>query len=83
MLSRSNQPEPQQEYYADSLLTVPSTSTSVFHNLVGGYATPAVAANMLDRHYGQKPEGQAAIGTLNALQLENETPGLGWSAHCK
>jgi hypothetical protein len=81
MLTRNNQVAPQQEYYADSLLTMPSTTRSVYDNLVMGFATPVIALNMLDKQFAQKPEGQAVVGSYNALQLENETPGMGWAQH--
>lgn len=78
MLTRSNQVAPQQEYYADSLLTMPSVGKSVFDNLVMGVATPVVALNMLDKEFAKKPEGQAAISAFNSVRLANETPGMGW-----
>lgn len=78
MLTRSNQVAPQQEYYADSLLTLPTASQSVFHNLSLGFATPIVALNMLDKDFAKKPENQAMLASLNAIKLENETPGMSW-----
>lgn len=78
MLTRSNQVSPQQEYYADSLLTMPSMGKSVFDNLVMGVATPIVALNMLDKEFAKKPEGQAALSAFNSVRLANETPGMGW-----
>lgn len=78
MITRSNQVSPQQEYYADSLLTMPSTGKSVFDNLVMGVATPVVALNMLDKQFAKKPEGQAALSAFNSVRLANETPGMGW-----
>lgn len=76
MLTRSNRVAPQQEYYADSLLKMPTTSDTVFHNLAAGIATPVVALNMLDSQFSKKPEGQAILSSLNSIKLENETPGM-------
>ena len=78
MFTRDTDVAPQQEYYADSLLTKPTVAHSVFTNLSMGFATPIVALNMLDHTYAQKPEGQAMISALESMQLENETPGVGW-----
>lgn len=79
MLRRRNDVAPQQEYYADSLLTLPTASQSVFHNLALGIATPIVALNMMDKDFAKKPDGQAILGAMNAIKLENETPGMSWS----
>lgn len=79
MLTRSTNVAPQGEYYSDSLLTLPTFTHSVFDNLATGFATPVVAANMLDSQYAEKPEGQAMLGALNQVKLEQETPGMGWT----
>jgi hypothetical protein len=79
MLTRSNQVAPQQEYYADSLLTQPSLSQSVFHNMAMSFATPIVALNMLDKDFAKKPDGKAMLDSFNAIRLENETPGMSTS----
>lgn len=79
MLNRTNKLAPQQEYYADSLLQLPTASDTVFHNLTMGVATPIVALNMLDGQFAKKPEGQAILSAFNSIKLENETPGMSWS----
>lgn len=77
MLTRSNQIASQDQYYADSLLTKPTFSHSVFSNLAAGFATPVVALNMLDSQFSKKPEGQAILSALDSIRLENETPSIG------
>jgi|GEM_PF-4102141 hypothetical protein len=79
MLTRSNQVAPQQEYYADSLLTQPTLSQSVYNNLAMGFATPIVALNMLDSQFSKKPEGRAILSAFDAIRLQNETPGMSTS----
>lgn len=76
MLTRSSNISPQQEYYADSLLTMPTASQTVFHNLAMGVATPVVALNMLNGQMAKKPEGKAMLSAFNSIRLENETPGM-------
>jgi hypothetical protein len=78
MLARNSNVQPQEEFYADSLLTKPTLTQSVFDNLAAGIATPVVAINALDGQLAQKPEGQAILSSLDAIRLENETPGIGW-----
>jgi hypothetical protein len=83
MLTRRNTDDPaqqgsQSEYYANSLLQKPGYFHSAFDNLAAGFATPPAAAAILDKQYAQSPEGQAMTSALSAVELENETPGLGW-----
>lgn len=79
MLTRSNQVASQDEYYADSLLKMPTLSDTVFHNLALGIATPVVALNMLDKDFAKKPDGHAILNAFNSTQLENDTPGMSTS----
>jgi hypothetical protein len=44
-----------------------------------GYATPEIALNLMDNQFAQKPEGQAIMSSYKAVQLENDTPGMGWA----
>jgi hypothetical protein len=68
----------QDEYYADSLLTKPTLTQSIFHNMAADFATPYVAArSLMDEDFAKKPEGQAVFSTLDAIRLENETPSIG------
>src|SRR5580658_1159803 len=76
--SDTNNQGTQSEYYADSLLQKPGYFHSAFDNLSASFATPPAAAAFLDKQYAQSPEGQAMASTLSAVELENETPGLGW-----
>jgi hypothetical protein len=78
MLTRNNNEFSQSEYYADSLLTKPGYFHSAFDNLAASFATPPAAVALLDKQYAQSPEGQSLSSTLSAVELENETPGLGW-----
>ena len=78
MLTRNNNEFSQSEYYADSLLTKPGYFHSAFDNLAASFATPPAAAALLDKQYAQSPEGKSLSSTLSAVELENETPGLGW-----
>jgi hypothetical protein len=78
MLTRKENVAPNQEYYADSLLTRPTTAHTVFNNFAASVATPFVALNDLDSTFAQKPEGKAIHDSLNAIEMENQTPGIGW-----
>jgi cell division protein FtsB len=79
MLTRNNDVAPQQKYYSDSLLQKPTVGQSVFDNMAMGFATTFIAANMLSGHYAGQPEGQAISDSLEALQMENNTPGMSTS----
>src|SRR5580693_369583 len=77
MLTRREEVSPKEQYYADSLLTKPTTAHSVFTNLAVGVATPIVALNMLDSDFSKKPEGKAVLNFMDSVRLENATPGMG------
>src|SRR5580700_3335878 len=77
MLTRREEVSPKEQYYADSLLTKPTTGHSVFTNLAVGVATPIVALNMLDGDFAKKPEGKAVLNFMDSVRLENATPGMG------
>lgn len=77
MLTRREDLAPQQKYYADSLLTLPTMSQSVYHNLAASFATPAIALHDLDSDFATIPEGKNLHDALNAVEMENETPGMG------
>lgn len=78
MLTRKEIISPQQRYYSDSLLTLPSTSHTIFNNFAAGVATPILALNDLNSTFSQKPEGRAMHEALSAIEMENQTPGMGW-----
>lgn len=79
MLTRSTEVSPQSDYYSDSLLKVPSVSSSIFNNLAIGVATPIIALNMMNEDFAKKPEGQAMMSAVRSVELENETPGMSTS----
>lgn len=81
MLTRSSEVAPQDKYYSDSLLTVPTESESIYHNLSAGFATPNVAVDAVDSTMSGKPQGEAVSSILGAVELENETPGTGSFQH--
>lgn len=78
MLIRSNTVGTPNEYYADTLLTKPTTSQSAFDNLAAGFATPIVALSDLDSQFSKSPEGQSIHGALQSIEMENLTPGIGF-----
>lgn len=77
MLTRQDNVSPSQKYYSDSLLTLPSTAQSVFDNFAAGVVSPVVGLNDLDSTFAQRPEGKAIHDTLNAVEMESQTPGMG------
>lgn len=77
MLTRSTDLTPRDTLTNEVVLTPPSFSQSVFHNFAQGYTAPLVGANMLDSHFAASPEGEAMRGAYEAVNLENQTPGLG------
>lgn len=78
MLTRSPVVSPKEEYYADSLLTVPSTAHTAFNNFAAGAATPAIMANDIANTLSGQPQGRALHEALAAIEMENQTPGISW-----
>lgn len=79
MLTRQTNVSPNQEYYSDSMLTLPTTAHSAFENLAAGIATPFIMANDIGNTLSQHPTGQALNDTLAGIELENQTPGMGFT----
>jgi hypothetical protein len=59
--------------------TVPTVQRSVYDSLYAGVATPfAVTNQLLNSEYAKKPRGRAMFDKLEAINLERQTPGMGW-----
>lgn len=76
MLTREQRIVSPEEYLSNTLYKAPTLSKSVFDNLSAGFATPMVAASMLKGEYGQSPEGQALKDSMDAVDIENQAPGV-------
>jgi len=79
MLIRSNQLANPEKVYNDAMNETPSASRSVFDSMAAGFATPVVALNMLDDEFRKKPEGKAILSSLEAINLQKQAPGIGWT----
>lgn len=75
MLTRNDNLASPDRYFADSLLTKPTVTQSVFENMAAGFATPFAATQIVSDQLSQHPEGAAAKSALDSLDLQNATPG--------
>lgn len=78
MLTRDQNISTPEQYYGDSLLTKPTTSHSVYNNLTLSAATPLIAVNDMDSEFAKKPEGKALHAAMEAVNIENMNPNIGW-----
>lgn len=78
MLTRSNQLVDKDSYYSTALNTTPTYKQSIFDGFSMGATGGYTALNMLDSKYTQSPEGQAALSSYKAMQLEADAPGQGF-----
>lgn len=76
MLNRTSDTISPEQYVNDSLLATPSVSETVFGNLAMGIVTPAVAAEAVQNHFSQKPQGQGLLTVYAANEMGNEAPGM-------
>lgn len=72
---------PQSEFYSDSLLQTPSMGKSAIDNFSMAFATPFVMLEALNGTLNKKPEGQAILNSFKQIQLEAQTPGMGWQQY--
>ena len=79
MLTREQRIVSPSEYQSNTLYKTPTLTKSVFDNLSEGFATPMVVASMLKDEYGKTPEGMALKEGMEAVDIENHAPGVGWT----
>ena len=77
MLTREQRTISPSEYLSNTVSKTPTFTKSVFDNLSASLATPAVVASMLKDEYGRTPEGQALKESQEAVEIENQAPGVG------
>lgn len=78
MFVRESEAKPKEMYYADSLLTKPTSTESAFANLSAGLMTPVAMIGDVDQLFEQRPEGNPIRSLVNSVQIMNQTPGMGW-----
>lgn len=78
MLTRTSGVAPRQEYYNDSSLTKPTVGYTFERNFSATFATPFVMMDDVANTLSSKPTGNAMRDTLAAVEMENQTPGMGW-----
>lgn len=66
-------------FYNTAMNTLPTVQRSAYDSLYAGVATPfAVTNQLLNSEYAKKPRGRAMFDKLEAINLERQTPGMGW-----
>lgn len=78
MFVRNTDQDSKQQYYADSLLTKPSTTYSVLDNAAANLLSPIAAAGDVANLFSQKPEGNQLRSIVESVDVLNQTPGIGW-----
>ena len=77
MLTREQRTISPSEYLSNTVSRTPTFTKSVFDNLSASLATPQVVSSMLKDEYGRTPEGQALKESQEAVEMENQAPGVG------
>lgn len=78
MFVRQTEQKPKELYYADSLLTQPTSTQSAFDNLAGGFASSMAVVGDVTNLLSDKPEGNTFRDLAESVQIMNQTPGIGW-----
>ncbi|MBX4189686.1 hypothetical protein KW791_00090 [Candidatus Parcubacteria bacterium] len=78
MFMRETHDSPKEQYYADSLLTKPTTSHSAFNNFAAGLVTPNAMMGDVNDMFSQKAEGKPLRDFVNSVEIMNQEPDIGW-----
>ena len=79
MFVRNTDPNPRERYYADTFLTKPTTSETVFDSFASGLMTPLVAAGDVQQLFEQRPEGNPLRNMVDGLSMITDQPDMGWT----